>query len=127
MAENSFIDVFAFIVTVAAMHYVLWKVDGQIPALSEATKGAQLLAKIVSEANENDEVCPVMPANISTSTDDQTMYVFDGRATIPKLAVTPEEKKLHMAGYLCKLGYDLVISPHNHVSRSAGFESYSSN
>ena len=81
ITENSILSTISYLFTIAASHLIIGTCDPQynIPSLSTATKGARDLVSLVSRANKNAPIYPVLPGLI-TSTDDTTVFVFKGTA-----------------------------------------------
>ena len=79
IAENSILSTICYLFTVACAHLLIGTPDPKFNNLREnkLTKGAQILKKLVSEANNNAPIYNVLPGLI-TSTDDTTVFVFKG-------------------------------------------------
>ena len=82
IAENSVISTITYLFTVATTHLFIGKPSPKIHTykLTDATPDAQLLASLVSRANNGVPIHHVLPAMV-TSTDDTTVFVFRGAST----------------------------------------------
>ena len=82
-AERSLRGTMTYLCCVASTHYELGTCDPRIADIKEATEGAQLLNKLVREGNGGEEIRPILPWHI-TSTDDTTIFAFEGMTTTSK-------------------------------------------
>ena len=80
-AENSIMSTVSFFMVVASTHLLVGEKNSRYHKYKqEPTKGANVLAKMVSECNNNAPVYPILPGLVF-STDDSTMFVFKGKET----------------------------------------------
>ena len=79
-AESSTLSSICYLFTIATTHYLVGPPDTTIlrPHLSNLSKGAALFTKLVSRANNNLPVRPLLPGLI-ISTDDFTLFVLKGK------------------------------------------------
>ena len=77
IAERSVRNAISHIMAVAVSHYQIGKPDKRLKNIENATDGAKLLHKLVTEENKGLELCVVLPMFIST-TDDTTVFAFEG-------------------------------------------------
>ena len=80
-AENSLISTMSFILAVAVTSYSVTvdPVYSVRKKIKEATEGAQVLEKLISDANNGASLI-VVPPYLNTSTDDNTLFAFRGTA-----------------------------------------------
>ena len=82
IAENSILGAVGHLMCIVSTHFIVGNNNNSIvpvPPVKQATKGARLLEKLISEANDNTPVYPVHPGLIF-STDEQTSFVFKGKS-----------------------------------------------
>lgn len=72
-SEQSIRSMVSFMMTIATTMYQMGPMQSGRPSVYKATKGAQILEKLVSKANGGIAVHPLHPRNIH-STDDMSVY-----------------------------------------------------
>ena len=64
-------------------HHIIGKQDKQMKKIENATEGARVLHKLVKKENTDLDIQVVMPMFIS-STDDTTVFAFEGAVDSPE-------------------------------------------
>lgn len=105
IAENSLINAMGMLVVTATTHLMVAEPDSNHPPISLATDGAKFLESIVSKVNGNAPIRPIQPY-LNISTDDSTMFVFNGTAFVKKLLYLTDksQKSSNLSAYSCKVG-----------------------
>ena len=85
IAENLIMSAVSFLMTIATTHYFVGEPTKHYhkKSIKHSNEGAKLLERMVSISNKGAPIHPVIPA-LMTSTDNTTMFVFKGRATLPE-------------------------------------------
>ena len=105
IAENSLINAMSMLVVTATTHLMVAEPDSNHPPISLATEGAKFFESIVSKVNGNAPIRPIQPY-LNTSTDDSTMFVFNGTAFVKKLLYLTDksQKSSNLSVYSCVVG-----------------------
>ena len=105
IAENSVINAMSMLIVVATTYFQVAEPDNTHPPISDAIDGANFFESILSKVNGNMPIRPI-PAYLNTSTDDSTVFVFNGETFVNSILYlnNNSQKSSNLSTYSCEVG-----------------------